>query len=144
MTAIRGDFPRLPARTPVSDAIRTLLDAAQAPGASQPTVAVMDADNCFVGLFTLRNAIECLRAAASGNSDPTRTPVESWVVRDIPSARAGEPLTTLLAKTLSSHADAVPVLDDEGNLVGLVFQTDLFDLLAREALVAETEFRPDA
>jgi CBS-domain-containing membrane protein len=46
-------------------------------------------------------------------------------------ARPQDPITTVAAIMRDEATDAVPVINDRGNVIGVVTATDILDLLAR-------------
>lgn len=55
------------------------------------------------------------------------TPVSAIVVRDKQFAHVGEPMEIIREKMLRLRAECMPVLDDAGDLVDVVFWKDLFE-----------------
>jgi len=134
---VREDCLCLPADCPADKAIDAFLAATEA--RDTPAVAVVTSRNGrFVGLFTWRNALQYL------DDDPeadTRVTLEAISTLDIPVAAPSDSLAQIIAKALSSKADAIPVIKD-GRVLGVITHGDLFDRVFEEALIG-SEFLPE-
>ena len=80
---------------------------------------VVDADGKFVGVLKYNAVIK----AAKANKQAQQ--VKAWMRRDVTTCSASTPLDELELTMESSGAGRLPVVDDEGKLLGLVTRTDV-------------------
>lgn len=79
-------------------------------------------DGWLVGILTDRDIVT--RVVASG-LDPTEIPVEEAMTRDPVSCRSEDAMERIVEIMEERQVRRVPVVDDEGRLVGIVAQADL-------------------
>src|ERR1700739_3287306 len=101
----------VPVETTAEQAIRTMLD--RRVGA----VAVIDEDQRVAGIFTERDV---LRRLSQSRRDPANTPVRE--VMTTPVEMAARPTTPgeALATMLDRHYRHLPIVDDDGRLLGML------------------------
>ena len=82
-----------------------------------------------VGMLTDRDIVTAVVAAGV---DPARLRVEDVMTSEVVTAREPTPFAELLA-TLRRHGlRRLPVIDDQGGLIGLVTLDDLLELIAEQ------------
>ncbi len=64
-----------------------------------------------------------------GDYEPLHFPLEDVMTRAALTAREAEPLAEVIDRMLAAHVSAVPVVDEDGNLLGIVSMVDLARLL---------------
>lgn len=106
-----GDaVPTVPAGTPLKDALWEM----SAKGLGMTLVT--GADGRIAGVFTDGD----LRRAMDKRTDVHTTPIETVMTRDFHSARVGELAIEALAEMEAKKINSMPVLDEDGELVGAV------------------------
>ncbi len=117
---VMTDRPRcVTAETTVSEAARLMKSE------DVGSLPVLDGEK-LTGILTDRDIV--LHAVAEGK-DPTGMPVREVASREIVKVNADEDLASALQLMASHQVRRLPVVDDEGALVGILAQADV----AREA-----------
>lgn len=100
---------------PVDSVLRKMLDGAL------ETLPVVDRRGRLVGVVTAEAARSAVRRWSGASH---AMPVETVMSRRAPSCRPSDTLSD--AETTLEHygADSIPVIDDDGNFLGLLFATD--------------------
>lgn len=98
-------------------------------------LVVVDDDGVVVGIVTDRDLVERVMAQ---NRNPSTTTVDQVMTRSPVTVTADAPLESVLARMKQGSFRRVPVVDDAGQLIGLVTMDDIlmwlahqFDLMAR-------------
>ena len=93
------------------------------------TVVVLGPDQKPVGILTDRDvALRCV----GGRRDPDVTRVGDLMTAPVVSVDESTPIETALVRMAGVHARRLVVVDDDGDLVGLVALDDVLELLAEE------------
>lgn len=100
----------------------TLLSALKQMDAQHVKMLFVFEDDLFVSILTVGD----IQRAIVKNID-LESPVSSIVVRDKKFAHEGDPMETIREKMLRLRAECMPVLNNEGELVEVVFWKDLFE-----------------
>lgn len=100
----------------------TLLSALKQMDAQHVKMLFVFEDEHFVSILTVG---DIQRAIVKNIA--LESPVSSIVVRDKKFAHEGDPMETIREKMLHLRAECMPVLNDEGELVEVVFWKDLFE-----------------
>jgi CBS domain-containing protein len=114
----------LSAGTPVDEAAAGMLEA------GIKSLAVIDDDCRPVGILT---STDLVRLAADGVA-PGDATVADYMTRDVVTTRAGVPLSRVAARMIDADISHVPVVGDDGAVVGILTTTDLTRHLAGDAL----------
>ncbi|MCO6041686.1 CBS domain-containing protein [Thermococcus alcaliphilus] len=85
-------------------------------------VVVVDDQNRVVGILTVGDII---RRYLSKNEKMKEIEIEPYYQRYVSVVWRGTPLKAALKALLLSNSMALPVIDDEGNLIGIIDETDL-------------------
>ena len=101
----------------------TLLSALKQMDAQHVKMLFVFEDDLFVSILTVGD----IQRAIVKNID-LESPVSSIVVRDKKFAHEGDPMETIREKMLRLRAECMPVLNDDGELVDVIFWKDLFHL----------------
>lgn len=85
------------------------------------SLPILDGEQ-LAGIVTDRDIV--VRAIAEGN-DPRGMPVREVASRDLVKVRAGDDLANALRLMATHQVRRLPVVDDEGRLVGILAQADV-------------------
>lgn len=114
----------------VVDADETILAAAQRMHERKVgTLVILDSANKPVGVLTDRDLV--IRAVAQGK-DPRQTHVGDVMTRNPKTLSQAAPIEQALALMRSGSFRRIPVIGDDGTLVGLISLDDILSLLAEE------------
>jgi arabinose-5-phosphate isomerase len=117
----RGDrLPTVAAGTPVIDCLRTITKVRAG------LVLVVDPAGRATGLFTDGD----MRRLLAGSEDPRRVladPIERHAHRTFTNITPGELVEAAMQRCAERRINALPVIDDQGLLVGLIDLQDLVD-----------------
>jgi CBS domain-containing protein len=105
------DPPKVSVEASVADAIRTMLD--QHVGA----VGVVDQEGRVAGIFTERDV---LRKLSLSSRDPVSTPVRDVMTTPVEMATLVTTAVEALATMVERHYRHLPVVGDEGKLLGML------------------------
>jgi CBS domain-containing protein len=105
------DPPKVSVEASVADAIRTMLD--QHVGA----VGVVDREGRVAGIFTERDV---LRKLSLSGRDPASTPVHDVMTTPVEMATLVTTAVEALATMVERHYRHLPVVGDEGKLLGVL------------------------
>ena len=95
------------------------------------TLLVLDEHKCPVGIVTDRDI--AVRVVGKG-LDPNATLVESVMSPTPDTVTESTPIETAIGVMRAGSHRRLPVVDDEGSLVGLISLDDILDLLSEEFL----------
>ncbi len=101
----------VPLQATVADAIRLMLD--RHVGAT----AVIDNERRVAGIFTERDV---LRKLALSRHDPEKTPVREFMTSAVEMATTATTPGEALATMVERHYRHLPVIDDDGRLLGIL------------------------
>lgn len=101
----------VPVETTAEQAIRTMLDR------QVGAVAVIDEDHRVAGVFTERDVL--LRLSLS-RRDPGSTPVREVMTTPVEMATRATTTSEALATMVERHYRHLPIVDDEGRLLGML------------------------
>lgn len=91
------------------------------------SILVVEADGTLAGLITATDFVALVRE----NDPKDRTPVEAFMTTDVVTVSPDDAVEELAAPTDRGHTH-LPVVDADGELVGMVSATDLTTHLSRE------------
>lgn len=91
-------------------------------------------DGWLVGIVTDRDI--AIRATARG-LDPRTTPVGHVMTRDVATCLPGDPIEKAVDRMEEWQVRRMPVVDDDGRLVGILAQADLVTRIHDRDLVVE-------
>jgi CBS domain-containing protein len=117
--------PREPLRMPPGSSLAECLRAVQRVGVGD-SVFVCDADGRLVGVLTERDIFARL---VTGHVDLTR-PVDSLMNTEPKTLRPDQPILDAIDLMQTGRYRNIPLVDDAGNLVGVVRQNDIIRYLA--------------
>lgn len=118
---------------PVSDALVVLqsLEIRHLP--------VVDDDNNLVGMLTDRDLGPLMRLSTEGIADAEKMvlplslrPVGDFMSSDVVSVDADTDMIAIIDTLLEEHIGAVPVVDGEGSVIGIVTYVDILRAVGRE------------
>jgi CBS domain-containing protein len=124
---VNKNVPTVRAEDDVVSAVGRLLDCRFG---ALPVVAQDDRGARVVGLLRYRDAF----AATYGRAEPGAVPVAAAMSPAPPTCRASDSLGIALRMLRRSGVDALPVLDGDGYLVGVLSFADLVRDTARQAM----------
>jgi len=113
---VRRDVPTVRPDDDLKKAVRRMLDS------DYRRVMVVDKEGKIVGILTVG---DILRRYLSKNKKLENVSIEPYYQRNVSIVWHGTPLKVALKALLLCNAMAIPVVDDDGNLVGMVDETDL-------------------
>ncbi|NPA47130.1 MAG: CBS domain-containing protein [Thermococci archaeon] len=113
---VRRDVPTVRPDDDLKKAVRRMLDS------DYRRVIVVDKDGKVVGILTVG---DILRRYLAKNKKLENVSIEPYYQRNVSVVWQGTPLKVALKALLLCNAMAIPVVDDDGNLVGMVDETDL-------------------
>ncbi len=133
---VKRDVPVVKPDDDLKKAVRLMLER------DYRRLVVVDEGNRVVGILTVGDII---RRYLSKNEKMKGISIESYYQRNTGVIWRGTPLKAALKALLLCNAMAIPVIDDDGNLVGMVDETDLLKdseivrVMKSTALVASSE-----
>lgn len=83
---------------------------------------VVSEDNRFIGLLSLENVI---REFYAKNIDVNELPVKDFMTTNVVTAHKGEDVSSILRKMLKHRYSGLPIVNDEGRVIGIVTQHDI-------------------
>jgi CBS domain-containing protein len=101
----------VPVEATAEQAIRTMLDR------HVGAVAVVDENSRVAGIFTERDV---LRRLALGEYDPRKISVRQVMTTPVELATRGTPSSEALATMVERHYRHLPIVDDDGRLLGML------------------------
>ncbi len=113
---VRRDVPTVKANDDLKKAVRKMLET------DYRRVVVVDEEGRPIGILTVGDIVRRYLAKNEKLRDIT---VEPYYQRNVGVVWRGTPLKAALKALLLCNAMAIPVIDDEGNLIGMVDETDL-------------------
>lgn len=95
---------------------------------------VLDEDSRLVGILSDR---DLLRVAGTPDSRPqsdvSKRPVRVVMRTEVHSARPGAPIRSIAEVMFEHRIGAMPIVDENGSLVGMLTRTDILRVLVNEA-----------
>jgi CBS domain-containing protein len=91
-------------------------------------------DGWLVGIVTDRDLVT--RALARG-LEPDATRVSDVMTRDVATCLPGDPIEKAVERMEERHVRRLPIVDDDGRLLGIIAQADLATRVHDRALVTE-------
>ncbi|WP_456421910.1 CBS domain-containing protein [Thermococcus sp.] len=113
---VKRDVPTVKANDDLRKAVRKMLET------DYRRVVVVDDEERPIGILTVGDIV---RRYLSKNEKLKDITIEPYYQRNVSVVWRGTPLRAALKALLLCNAMAIPVIDDEGNLVGMVDETDL-------------------
>ena len=133
---VKRDVPVVTPTDDLKKAVRLMLEY------DYRRVIVVDDDGKVIGILTVGDII---RRYLAKNEKYKAIKIEPYYQRYVSVVWKGTPLKAALKALLLSNAMAIPVLDDDGNLIGIVDETDLLKdsevvrVMKSSALAASSE-----
>ena len=133
---VRRDVPTVKANDDLKKAVRKMLET------DYRRVVVVDDEDRPIGILTVGDIVRRYLAKNEKLKDIT---IEPYYQRNVGVVWRGTPLKAALKALLLCNAMAIPVIDDDGNLVGMVDETDLLKdgevvrVMKQTALAASSE-----
>ncbi|AHL23681.1 CBS domain-containing protein [Thermococcus nautili] len=133
---VRRDVPTVKANDDLKKAVRRMLET------DYRRVVVVDDEDRPIGILTVGDIVRRYLAKNEKLKDIT---IEPYYQRNVGVVWRGTPLKAALKALLLCNAMAIPVIDDDGNLVGMVDETDLLKdgevvrVMKQTALAASSE-----
>ena len=113
---------------------QSLLDVARNFAEHDVTAApVVDGDGRCVGFFSSADALRRelpLSQRETASQDPARTRVDRYMTGDVHTVLPGESLLTAARLMCHRHLHRLPVVDDDGRVVGIISTMDIVAALA--------------
>ncbi|NJE54756.1 CBS domain-containing protein [Thermococcus sp. 21S9] len=113
---VKRDVPTVKANDDLKKAVRRMLET------DYRRVVVVDDEEKPIGILTVGDIVRRYLAKNEKLKDIT---IEPYYQRNVGVVWRGTPLKASLKALLLCNAMAIPVIDDEGNLIGMVDETDL-------------------
>jgi len=113
---VKRDVPTVRANDDLKKAVRKMLET------DYRRVVVVDDEDRPIGILTVGDIVRRYLAKNEKLKDIT---IEPYYQRNVGVVWHGTPLKAALKALLLCNAMAIPVIDDDGNLVGMVDETDL-------------------
>ncbi|WP_297550947.1 CBS domain-containing protein [Thermococcus sp.] len=113
---VKRDVPTVRANDDLKKAVRKMLER------DYRRVVVVDDEDRPIGILTVGDIV---RRYLSKNEKLKEISIEPYYQRNVSVVWRGTPLKAALKALLLCNAMAIPVIDDEGNLIGMVDETDL-------------------
>jgi len=113
---VRRDVPTVRANDDLKKAVRRMLER------DYRRVVVVDDEDRPIGILTVGDIVRRYLAKNEKLKDIT---IEPYYQRNVGVVWRGTPLKAALKALLLCNAMAIPVIDDDGNLIGMVDETDL-------------------
>ncbi|BAA80842.2 conserved hypothetical protein [Aeropyrum pernix K1] len=107
-------------QTPVREVVKMMYTQGKS------AAVVVDQDNRPIGIFTERDVVRVV--ATGGDLD---APVEEYMTRNPVAVRDNESLTKALALMIEHRVRHLPVVDQEGKLVGIITASSITEVLKR-------------
>ncbi|WP_297552578.1 CBS domain-containing protein [Thermococcus sp.] len=133
---VRRDVPTVKANDDLKKAVRKMLET------DYRRVVVVDDEDRPIGILTVGDIVRRYLAKNEKLKDIT---IEPYYQRNVGVVWRGTPLKAALKALLLCNAMAIPVIDDDGNLIGMVDETDLLKdgevvrVMKQTALAASSE-----
>ena len=133
---IRREVPTVKPDDDLKKAVRKMLEL------DYRRVVVVDDENHVLGVLTVGDIV---RRYLSKNEKLKDITIEKYYQKNVGVVWHGTPLKAALKALLLCNAMAIPVIDDDGNLVGMVDETDLLKdselvrVMKQTALAASSE-----
>jgi len=133
---VKRDVPTVKANDDLKKAVRKMLET------DYRRVVVVDEEDRPIGILTVGDIV---RRYLSKNEKLKDITIEPYYQRNVGVVWRGTPLKAALKALLLCNAMAIPVIDDDGNLVGMVDETDLLKdgevvrVMKQTALAASSE-----
>ncbi len=133
---IRREVPTVKPDDDLKKAVRKMLEL------DYRRVIVVDDENHVLGVLTVGDIV---RRYLAKNEKLKDISIEKYYQKNVGVVWHGTPLKAALKALLLCNAMAIPVIDDEGNLVGMVDETDLLKdselvrVMKQTALAASSE-----
>ncbi len=113
---VKRDVPVVKPTDDLKKAVRLMLDY------DYRRIIVVDDNGKVVGILTVGDII---RRYLAKNEKYRNVEIEPYYQRNVSVVWRGTPLKAALKALLLCNAMAIPVIDDDGNLIGIVDETDL-------------------
>ncbi|NJD99951.1 CBS domain-containing protein [Thermococcus sp. LS1] len=113
---VKRDVPTVKPNDDLKKAVRLMLEM------DYRRVIVVDNENRVLGILTVGDIV---RRYLSKNEKLKNVTIEKYYQKNVGVVWRGTPLKAALKALLLCNAMAIPVIDDNGNLVGMVDETDL-------------------
>ncbi|GAB6136171.1 CBS domain-containing protein [Thermococcus prieurii] len=113
---VKRDVPIVKANDDLKKAVRRMLDT------DYRRVVVVDDEEKPIGILTVGDIVRRYLAKNEKLKDIT---IEPYYQKYVSAVWRGTPLKAALKALLLCNAMAIPVIDDDGNLIGMVDETDL-------------------
>ncbi|NJE86027.1 CBS domain-containing protein [Thermococcus sp. CX2] len=113
---VKRDVPTVKPNDDLKKAVRLMVEY------DYRRVIVVDEENHVLGILTVGDIV---RRYLSKNEKLKETTIEDYYQKNVGVVWRGTPLKAALKALLLCNAMAIPVIDDDGNLVGMVDETDL-------------------
>lgn len=113
---VKRDVPAVKPNDDLRKAVRKMLEM------DYRRVVVVDDENRVIGVLTVGDIV---RRYLAKNEKLKNVTIENYYQKNVGVVWRGTPLKAALKALLLCNAMAIPVIDDEGNLIGMVDETDL-------------------
>ncbi|CAD5243537.1 CBS domain-containing protein [Thermococcus camini] len=113
---VKRDVPTVRPNDDLRKAVRAMLEM------DYRRVVVVDEENRVIGVLTVGDIV---RRYLAKNEKLKNVTIENYYQKNVGVVWRGTPLKAALKALLLCNAMAIPVIDDEGNLIGMVDETDL-------------------
>ncbi|WP_297494789.1 CBS domain-containing protein [Thermococcus sp.] len=133
---VKRDVPTVGANDDLKKAVRRMLES------DYRRVVVVNDEGRPIGILTVGDIV---RRYLSKNEKLKDVTIEPYYQRNVSVVWRGTPLKAALKALLLCNAMAIPVIDDDGNLIGMVDETDLLKdseivrVMKQSALSASSE-----
>ncbi len=133
---VKREVPTVRPNDDLKKAVRAMLEM------DYRRVVVVDEENRVLGILTVGDIV---RRYLSKNEKLKNITIEKYYQKNVGVVWHGTPLKAALKALLLCNAMAIPVIDDDGNLVGMVDETDLLKdsevvrVMKQTALAASSE-----
>jgi len=133
---VKRDIPVVRPNDDLKKAVRQMLEM------DYRRVVVVDEDGKVVGILTVGDIV---RRYLAKNENLKKISIADYYQKNVGVVWRGTPLKAALKALLLCNAMAIPVIDDDGNLVGMVDETDLLKdsevvrVMKQTALAASSE-----
>ncbi|ANF22793.1 CBS domain-containing protein [Thermococcus piezophilus] len=113
---VKRDVPTVKPNDNLKKAVRLMVEY------DYRRIIVVDEENHVLGILTVGDIV---RRYLSKNEKLKGTTIEGYYQKNVGVVWRGTPLKAALKALLLCNAMAIPVIDDDGNLVGMIDETDL-------------------
>ncbi|QDA32267.1 CBS domain-containing protein [Thermococcus indicus] len=113
---VKRDVPTVKPNDDLKKAVRAMLEM------DYRRVVVVDDENRVIGVLTVGDIV---RRYLAKNEKLKNVTIENYYQKNVGVVWRGTPLKAALKALLLCNAMAIPVIDDEGNLIGMVDETDI-------------------